>query len=479
MTQSFIHKSDNNNFYLYDDHRMLSMLVHPEFEKVCKSSTDIDPYYIEKYAYLKNYGFFAKPKLANLETVIDESTVKESIIQTQQIIFEVTDLCNLNCTYCVFGELYEEFDAKNQKHINTRNSITLLKYIFNQRPLKKNRKLGISFYGGEPLLNIRFIKRIVEVANQLNSEKEIDISFSITTNATLIHQHIHFLVKNNIRLLISLDGNEENQSYRVFSDSKKNSFQKVIENIDMIKRCYPKYFDSNVNFNAVLHNRNSVKEIYDFIFTRYHKIPRIAELALANVKSDKKALFKRMFHNKRKSEDEYQNEESSLLHHDDLLLYKELTDFLKYNSINFYISNIIALLIDVDKYWPTNTCIPFSKRIFFTNRNKLLPCERINRKYTMGYVDEDVIIDIPEITQKLNFYYECLKKVCQYCYAYKYCGICMFSNINNLDKLDVEGFVCEYFNDKNTFENKLNRIFSFLEKYPNDFFQILENVVFT
>jgi uncharacterized protein len=304
------------------------MLVHPEFEKAYKAQIGVNPYYLGKYVYLKSHAFFAKPKPASFETVINESMVKESIIQTQQIVFEVTDSCNLKCSYCAFGELYEGYDVRNHKNINTPNAIALLKYIFDLNPKNKNRKLGISFYGGEPLLNISFIKRIVEVANQLNGEKEMDISYIMTTNATLIHKHIDFLAANRFRLLISLDGNEENHSYRVFNENKKNSFQKVISNVDMVQKNYPDYFDSHVSFNAVLHNRNSVQEIYDFIYSQYHKIPRIEELSLSDTNPNKKDLLERMFRGRSESEAEYQKEELNLLHHTDLTLFKELTDFL-------------------------------------------------------------------------------------------------------------------------------------------------------
>lgn len=33
--------------------------------------------------------------------------------------------------------------------------------------------------------------------------------FNMTTNATLIHKYIDFIVENNIELLISFDGNEK------------------------------------------------------------------------------------------------------------------------------------------------------------------------------------------------------------------------------------------------------------------------------
>ena len=94
----------------------------------------------------------------------------------------------------------------------------------------------------------------------------------------------------------------------------------------------------------------------------------------------------------------------------------------------------------------------------------------------MGKVDKNVIIDISGITQQFNFYYEHFQKKCQHCYVYRFCGLCLFSS-NNLDKLGTEEFVCENFHDQEAFQMKLHHIFSFLEKHPNDFFEVIENIV--
>lgn len=477
MIKSIIHTSESNNFYLYDNQYSLSMLIHPEFKKVHETSTNTNSYYGKKYSYLKDHGFFSKSKLNNLETVINESTVKESISQTPQIIFEVTDFCNLKCTYCALGELYEKTVDRNSKNINIHSAINLLKYILNLKKRKDRQRLVISFYGGEPLLNIKFIKQIVEVVHNLNSEIEMEIGYNMTTNATLIDKHIDFLVANKFNLLISLDGNEENNSYRIFRKDNKNSFKKIIENIDMIQRDYPEYFDSNINFNAVLHDKNTVKEIFKFIHKRYNKIPRVSELNNLNVDVAKRDIFDNMFRSVRQSEHEYHKEEDNLLPHDKIRPYLELTDFLKYLSVNSFISNAVSSMHGEGRYFPSSTCLPFHKKILLTTSNKLLMCERISYKYTFGEVNENVIIDAQEIAERYSFYYEHLKKVCQYCYLYKFCGTCMFT-IKDLDKLDNrKQHFCDFFHNQDAFRSKLYRVFSFLEKHPNYFFEILEDLV--
>lgn len=478
MIKSLIHSTKNGNLYLFDDSLRLSLLIHPDIKIAHEKSTDVDPYYLKKYEYLKEHGFFSKPRVAKFEKVTEEM-IKSSISRSPQIIFEVTDECNLKCTYCGLGELYEGHETRKYKKINTRTAVAFLRHVFELKSNDGKTRVTIGFYGGEPLLNMRFIKKIVEISDYLNPEKKWDIHFSMTTNATLLHKHIDFLVANKFRLLISLDGNKINHSYRIYAKNNKNSFRKVIENIDMIQRDYPEYFISHVMFNTVLHNRNSVKDIYEFIYNRYSKIPRISELTTDNVNPEKTDVFKKIFQGKGGSEEEYLNEKTNLLKndgHNELLLYKALTDFLKYYSINHYIADILELWHRREVFWPTCTCQPFQLRTFLTSQGKLLPCERINHKYSLGKVilDEQIIIDYKAIAQKYNFYYDRLKEVCQYCYGYRFCGLCMYS-IKNLSNLDIDEFVCSRFYDQEAYIKRLYNIFSFLEEFPNDFFQIIEN----
>ncbi len=484
MIQTIFHTTKYCNSYVYDYQFRLSILVHPRLKKVheiltnSENLSDIDSYYQGKYEYLKKLGFFSEPKPVNFGTV-NEAMIKNNMVEVPQVVFETTDFCNLDCTYCALGSVYEGHDDRNQRKINIDQAITLLKYIFSIKHRSKRNQLYIGFFGGEPLLNGDFIREVVRISNQMGQENGINVRFNITTNATLLDKYISFFVENQFELLISLDGNELNHSYRNFRRNKKNSFRKVIENIDAVFEKYPKYFSEKVNFNAVLHNRNSVKDIYEFIYGRYHKIPRIAELNPCDINQNKKNLFSNMFRSLRKSEDEYINEKTNHLPHQEMLLYKELIDFLKDYSINYYISNVIDLLGSNRKYLPTATCLPFWKKIMLTTKGELTLCEKVSScKMVIGKVDEKVDIDIKKIIDQYNCYYSCVQSKCQKCYANKSCKTCLFvMKNNNLDKLNIEEFKCDYFHDLKIFTRKLYRMLSFLEKYPEDNSFVIENVV--
>lgn len=452
--------------------------MHPEFERAYKHESEVDPYYKRKYEYMKDHGFFSKMESVQFGT-INESVIKDCMSQLPQIVFETTDFCNLNCTYCSLGDFYERFDARNQKKINFNHAVTLLKYIFELRQKSPKNQLWISFHGGEPLFNGSFIKQIVSVVKQMNVDKGIEVVYSMTTNATMLHKYIHFLMENEFRLLISLDGNELNHSYRSFKRNGENSFSKVVENVDMIQREYPTYFAKHVHFNAVLHDRNSIKDIYEFIYARYHKIPRIAELTPCDVSPDKEDLFNSMFQSKRKSESEYVKEEYSFLPHEELTQYKELINFLKYYSINSFVSNVINIVPVEKRHVPTSTCIPFWKKLMLTADSKLTLCEKVSHhKLALGEVDNKVKINFQEIVNQYNSYYKQFKEKCQNCYVNKFCEVCLFMiKDNNIDEVNSEKFVCEGFHSQKAFQNKLFRLFSFLEKHPEDNKSIIENVI--
>ncbi len=54
-----------------------------------------------------------------------------SISNTSQVVFEVTDMCNLKCKYCVYGEFYEDFDNRQNSKLDIDKAIQLLLYLNN------------------------------------------------------------------------------------------------------------------------------------------------------------------------------------------------------------------------------------------------------------------------------------------------------------------------------------------------------------
>ena len=339
--------------------------------------------------------------------------------------------------------------------------------------MSAKRNVYISFYGGEPLLNMPFIESIVEYIGKLNCRFR-DFTFSMTTNALLLERYMDFLVTNRFMLLISLDGDDYNTSYRV-SKGDKPAYTDIIRNIDALRNKYPAYFEENVNFNAVLHNRNSVNEIYHFFKVRYNKVPSIGELNNMGIRPDKVELFQKTYRNSQESLLQSENYEKI---EQDMFLksatYQSVTNFIHQYSGFVFRSYTDLLLGKPKKTIPTGTCIPFSKRVFVTVNGKILPCERIGQQFALGKVTASmgVELDLEAIADTYNAYFAKLENQCSKCYKAESCIQCIF-NLNQLDGSPV----CYGFTNKQAFENyKANQI-SFLRQHPEEYYRIMEDVI--
>lgn len=408
-----------------------------------------------------------------------EEDVKIAISNTPQIAFEVTDACNLQCTYCAYGKFYSDYDIRENKKLSVDTAIMLLEYmnkLWNSSYNNSiNKNVNIGFYGGEPTLNMPFIEKIVDyVENKINC-KTRKFTFSMTTNALLLHKYMDYFVFHKFNLLISLDGDEYNTSYRV-NHSCKPMFNTIVKNVDLLNKKHPDYFKTNVNFNSVLHNRNSVESIYDFFKKRYNKIASIGELNNAGISEEMKEEYSRTYKNAYVSlhqsknydkieRDMFLNASSYITLSTYLAQYSEFT-YKDYNELLFGKNKLRRII-------PTGTCIPFSKKVFVTVNGKLLPCERIGHQFAIGELtDKEVKIDFNTIAGKYNNYYTKLEKQCSKCFSKKVCTQCVFSLQGIEDKL-----ICYRFMSKKDFEIYQNDQLFFLAEHPKDYNKIMTEVL--
>ena len=120
--------------------------------------------------------------------------VKLFFANTQQITFEVTERCNLNCKYCGYGSLYNNKDPRHNNNLTTNDALALLRKIkelwSKGYDVSGPSVIHISFYGGEPLLNMSLIRQIIDYVESEMKTFSKDFQFSMTTNAVLLRKYI-------------------------------------------------------------------------------------------------------------------------------------------------------------------------------------------------------------------------------------------------------------------------------------------------
>lgn len=359
----------------------------------------------------------------------DIYNVKYNLSNIRQIIIEVTDKCNLNCYYCTYGELYNNYDKrcdKNQLFDNVRKIIDAYLSVSNTSfNVSFNKMVYISFYGGEPLLNMPLIKEIISYMEEMSSENII-FRYNMTTNGVLLDKYMDYLQSKNISLLISIDGNKFNSSYRVYK-SGKESFDVVYNNVKLLKYTYLDYFKEKVNLNVVLHDRNSVEESCSFLLKEFDKIPRIGELTLNGLSSEGKKIINGLYNDKFesyfKSSEKIKKCNSDFLYQSSGIMY--FYTFLK-GFVHCVFDSYLDLFEDENTtIYPTGTCAPFEKKLFFTVNRKLLPCEKVGQNCSVDIL-RDENIDYSCICTFYSSYYKQIVDQCKRCLLKRNCGQCMF-----------------------------------------------------
>lgn len=407
---------------------------------------------------------------------MSDKDINDSLLNLKHLLFEVTDACNLKCKYCVYGEFYSGYEGGTNRKMSFKTAKVMIDHLASiwekGTQTAASPFLSIGFYGGEPLLNFNLIKEIIEYSEQTLSSRRI--YYSMTTNAMLLDRYMDYLVEKGFSLLISLDGKDYEDSYRV-TKSGKESFQRVMHNVKLLQKRYPSYFKSRVSFNTVLHNRNDVDTVYDFMMDEFEKKPRFSEISDSGVREDQRERFTQMFRSLSERIGHSDNPDyikTQLFENDPSIM--GLNIFLESNSENVF-SNYNELLFDYDMapMMPTGTCLPFSKKLFLTVNGDILQCERIPHKYKLGRIIGDkVLLDTQKIVDDFNKRLNTMQLLCESCFLKDACPQCMY-NIIGLDEGEPQ---CIRYMNKEQYDGYVSYYKQFLYEHPFLYRKITEEI---
>ena len=125
--------------------------------------------------------------------------------------------CQLRCKYCFastgdFGKGRKLMSFETGKH-----AIDFLLENSGDRP-----NLELDFFGGEPLMNFKVVKQVVEYARSREKEFNKHFRFTITTNGLLLDdEKIDFINREMSNVVLSIDGRKEvNDYFRVLPNGQ-------------------------------------------------------------------------------------------------------------------------------------------------------------------------------------------------------------------------------------------------------------------
>jgi len=338
-----------------------------------------------------------------------------------QLTLQVTQGCNLKCEYCSYSGNYF-----NREHTNKSMSFETAKkaidYFISHS--KDASHYGISFYGGEPLLEFELIKKCVAYADSRSEGRKV--SYNFTTNGTLLtEEKYEFLVNHDFSILVSLDGPQEvHDRHRIFAGTTVGSFEKMSENLKNLKAKYPEYYAKNIAFNTVLNPAFPLKEICDFTNTdEWVSSSRFSSTLINDVNAKEKNHYSEVF----LEEHEYEKFKV-LLCKAGRLSAKDIPPLMRQHftgikSVSICFERTAQNELP-EKGHRGGPCIPGVRKLFVDVDGRLFPCERVSetsKTACIGHIDSG--IDEKKALQLLNIE-RITSEECRNCWAYTLCPNC-------------------------------------------------------
>lgn len=188
----------------------------------------------------------------------------------------LTMACQAKCPYCF------EKDSLSNKTMSIEVVECVCRYIRNSLVSSKAKRIHITFYGGEPLLNIDALIYIGKNIKEYCLDNKIKFTSSIMTNGILLSKSIaktFFDEINMVRAQITLDGTD-----KVHNKIKGiDCFDSVIKNIVESSEYFKIYIRLNIS-------KDNISDINDLlpILNEYFENSLNVKVYLARVRDDLK-----------------------------------------------------------------------------------------------------------------------------------------------------------------------------------------------
>jgi len=405
----------------------------------------INAFYIIKQAIEQENILLALPVDKFLGTSADlvDSVVNHNL---GQLTLELTERCNLNCEYCIYGNQNNTFREFGQGDM----SFDTAKKAIDYAAAHSGERLAITFYGGEPLLKFDLLRNCVEYAQSTIKNKEL--SYSITTNLVLMTPEIATYLASIDRFMVvcSMDGPEEiHDEYRRFP-SGIGSHKYVIRGLKNLVDAIGDNTVGRMSFSMVMANVSD-KDYFDKIQRFFDSLDWLPSQISKNV----------TYAQWGKKPEEYQNLESEYeLEYMDRPVSemdpaREWTEHMikDINNIELEINPLYTakrlddgLLsihnrgiynIPIQGYHFNGCCIPGARRLYTTVDGYYKVCERVGISPYIGHVDTGYDLNVV-MRYYINDFMTGAVKYCNKCWAVQLCSLCYLECFNE-SGLDISG----------------------------------------
>lgn len=234
----------SNNHLLYNSFSQCLLEISPNiYEILIKGNLnqlDEETFnlFLKKKIITKDYEY----ERTQLDNEIQRATSSHKLIT---VVLSLTSLCNLNCWYCIQSER----KSKNKMNLLELDKWNEIKTVLIKSLIRdETERVNVVLYGGEPMLNKRMIKQIIEDLNVI-CNKKVTLNYTLITNGTLL-EDADILIEMIDKIQITIDTTEEIHDYnRPFINGGK-SFNIIYNSLKKYAYLYPNKFNLRMNIDA-------------------------------------------------------------------------------------------------------------------------------------------------------------------------------------------------------------------------------------
>lgn len=414
-------------FYFYDVNKNVLVRIDEKLYDYLKNvlsdtqdGLQRNPEMEEKIDQLKRQGYLSAERPLKIEHPYVKSLPYQLSRNIAQMTLQLTQNCNFRCAYCVYGgsDLGTQ-RGHSYKKMDLETAYACIDFL--REHSRDQEMVCIGFYGGEPLLELEMIRKLIPYAKKKFEGK--NLKFTITTNGSLLTKEVaKYLYDHDVSIIVSLDGPKEIQDRsRRFAADGRGTFDTVRNNLEEIQREYPEVYRA-VNVNMVIDPRNQLERIYDLF--------------------DHDPIFSGLVVHMSMVASDYSVEQVAVT--DKFVIGENKEQFKAYMSLlgrypkkNVSRLTSATILQQMDRFVkdmgktrifktmaPGGPCIPGQKRLFVSSDGTFYPCERVSEtSQAMKIGDIKTGFDIEAATKLLNIG-ALTQDECKNCWAIANCMIC-------------------------------------------------------
>lgn len=312
------------------------------------------------------------------------------------LCLHVSHDCNIRCKYCFASQ----GDFNGEKLLMSEETgKKAIDFLIEQS--KGRRNLEVDFFGGEPLMNMDVVKKLVSYAREKEKSFGKHFRFTMTTNGMLLNEsNMNYLNENMDNIVLSIDGRKEINDRMRIAPNGEGTYDYIIKKIKKMSQI-----------------RGSKDHYVRGTYTKYNldfceDVQHLSEQGFKNISVEPVVTDESM---------DYAITENDLP--EILTQYEKLAKYFCTDKRNF---NFFHFNIDLDGgpcfYKRVSGCGAGSDYIAITPQGEIYPCHQFvgNEKFKMGDLNTGIVNKwIQDYFHKANL---TDKDECQSCWAKYYCG---------------------------------------------------------